>query len=146
MTTLVTVALVIAGLKAGVPSAEPMTYKFVSDTDRLVGVVWWADDVHLIGKINKSGDFVHEIKNIHKSWSLGIPPHSVINGGPKRKAFEFRSGVLIPGEIQDDGRFVPEVGGKIIKFADYTYSLTAPRIWNLPGYFVPNEPKAAEKK
>ena len=54
--------------------------------------------------------------------------------------------MLIPGEIQDDGRFVPEVGGTIIKFTDYTYTPTGPRIWNLPGYFVPNEPEAADKK
>ena len=85
MTHLVTFALVVAGLKAVIPSSEPVTYKFLSDTDRLVGVVWWPD-VHLIGKIDKYGDFVHEIKNICKSWGVGLPPHAVVNGGPKRKA------------------------------------------------------------
>ncbi|HEY8505421.1 MAG TPA: hypothetical protein VIL46_12630 [Gemmataceae bacterium] len=53
--------------------------------------------------------------------------------------------MLVPGELQPDGRFVPEAGGTIIPFADYEYRPTAPPIWNLPGRFV-TEAEAARLK
>jgi hypothetical protein len=34
------------------------------------------------------------------------------------------------------GNFVPETGSKVIRFEDFKYSPEAPRIWNLPGYFL----------
>ena len=35
-----------------------------------------------------------------------------------------------------NGDFVPEIGSKVTRFADFKYSPEAPRIWNLPGYFL----------
>ena len=143
MATLVSIMLAIAGIRANfIPGTE--TYKFVSNTERWVCVI--RNNGQFLGKLDLHGEFTQEKRMPAGSWSVGVPPHVVINGGSPRKAYEFRSGVLIPGEIQDDGRFVPEVGGKIIKFSDYTYTPTASRIWNLPGYFVSIEPKPADKK
>ncbi len=44
-----------------------------------------------------------------------------------------------------DGRFVPDVGAKIIHFNDYRYAPSAIHIWNLPGYFKKKEPAGAAK-
>jgi hypothetical protein len=65
-----------------------------------------------------------------------------------KPVYEFRSGVLAPGEIREGGNFAPEVGGKIVAFADYTYTPDATPIWNLPGGFRPEKPpeKPADKK
>jgi hypothetical protein len=59
--------------------------------------------------------------------------------------YEFRSGRLIPGDIDDDGNFIPTVGGKIIDFKDYRYGPKAPKIYNLPGKFVKKERKDSKK-
>ena len=127
------------------PSAPAERYVFVENTDVWVGVI--RGEACLIGKFDKNGDFTHEIKRKSVGGgSAGIPAHGVVNaaGSTPRKVYEFRSCVLIPGELRKDGNFVPEVGGKIIAFADYKYTPEATRIWNLPGGFVlekPPEPK-----
>ncbi|OWK41792.1 hypothetical protein FRUB_03870 [Fimbriiglobus ruber] len=54
--------------------------------------------------------------------------------------------MLIPGEIRPLGQFVPEVGGKIIRFADYRYNPEAKPIWNLPGKFILAKDLEKEKK
>jgi hypothetical protein len=130
------------------PSDPPKgRYVFFENTDRWVAVI--RGEYELIGKLDKNGEFIHEIKlEAGAATSAGIPPAALLNG-PRpapTKAYEFRSGVLIPGEMQKDGRFVPEVGGKIIPFKDYTYTPTAPPIWNLPGVFVTEEEAAKLKK
>jgi hypothetical protein len=51
--------------------------------------------------------------------------------------YEYRSGTLIPGQLVPNGYFVPAVGEKIIRFADYIPGPKANRIYNLPGEFVP---------
>ena len=131
------------------PDPPKERYVFVENTNRWVGVI--RGEWHLIGKLDTNGDFVHQLKlQAGQPWSAGIPAHGIINSsGDARKAkkvYEFRSGVLIPGEIQPDGRFVPEVGGKIIPFKDYEYSPTATPIWNLPGVFVTEEEAAKLKQ
>ncbi|MBX9625690.1 MAG: hypothetical protein K2X82_17950 [Gemmataceae bacterium] len=128
------------------PAAPPVRYKFVENTDRWVGVRrgGWL----LIGKLDKDGEFTQEQRIPEgKPWSRGLPAHGLLNGaGPEpRKAYELRHGALVPGEIRKDGAFVPEVGGKIIAFADYQYAPEAPPIWNLPGGFQPVEPPAEKK-
>ena len=45
----------------------------------------------------------------------------------------------------NSGKFVPDEGGRIIKFSDYHYSPFARPIWNLPGYFRPVAVKPADK-
>lgn len=50
--------------------------------------------------------------------------------------YEYRSGVLVPGKLQEYSAFIPEVGGKIIDFKDYKYTPDGPQIYNLPGFFM----------
>ena len=128
--------------------AEPPKerYVFVEDTDRWVEV--HRGERVLLGKLDKNGDFVQEY-NFGKGqpWNLGFLPTMINFPGLKpKKEYEFRSGMLIPGEIQPDGRFVPESGGKIIPFKDYDYSPTATPIWNLPGVFIREEEAAKLKQ
>jgi hypothetical protein len=130
------------------PDPPKERYVFIENTDRWVGVS--RGDWYLVGKLDKNGDFVHEHKLKNGQPSTLLPVHWIINSSgdarKSRKVYEFRSGVLIPGEITPDGYFVPEVGGKIIPFKDYQYSPTATPIWNLPGVFLTEEQAAKLKK
>jgi hypothetical protein len=121
-------------------------YVFVEITDRWVAVD--RGEWHLVGKLDKNGDFVEEFmwkKGQGKSLTPTITLNSAVFTSNPQKVYEFRSGMLIPGKIERDGQFIPEEGGKIIPFKDYEYSLTATPIWNLPGVFV-TEKQAAEFK
>ncbi len=154
--TLVTVALVIAGLKAGVPSLPPTSYEFVLRVNRLVEFNR-PDYSTLVGRLDAGGEFT-------LSHTLpGVPPELLgkdfalyrsrrdspslvrlgVNELNPQPVYELRSGALIPGTMVFSGPFVPTVGGAIIRFADHKYSPTAPKIWNLPGYFravIPGQP------
>lgn len=136
--------LTFGGAATPDPPAAPLAqYRYVENTGRWVGV--FRGEWLLIGKLDKDGEFVHEYRaGRDEPLFGGLPGFVLLNGGgtKSRKAFEFRHGTLTPGELRKDGAFVPEVGGKIIAFADYTYTPDAPRIWNLPGGFVPVEPPA----
>ena len=127
------------------PDPPKKKYVFVENTDRWVRVT--QGEWQFVGKLDKNGDFAQEF-----GWKKGQEvkaPQGIdtinFSAGQHKRAYEFRSGMLIPGELQPDGRFVPEVGGKIIPFKDYQYSPSATRIWNLPGFFV-TEDEAAELK
>jgi hypothetical protein len=52
--------------------------------------------------------------------------------GESNKAYEFRSGFLIPGKIVKM-KFIPEEGGRIIKLEDYKPNKDERFIYNLPG-------------
>lgn len=123
-------------------------YVFVEDTGRWVAVI--RPKLYLIGKLDQNGNFIHQYKYeaIPPGLNLGFPPPPTINYTREKpkKVYEFRSGVLVPGEIRPDGSFVPEAGGKIIRFTDYQYTPTARPIWNLPGVFVTEEEAAKLKK
>ena len=56
------------------------------------------------------------------------------------EVYEFRSGRLIKGMLQESGNFIPELGSKIIDFKDYVPN-RQPRIYNLPGVLKPIEKK-----
>jgi hypothetical protein len=47
--------------------------------------------------------------------------------------YEYRSGALVPGNLDSWGNFVPTVGEKIIALKDYEPGKKALRIYNLPG-------------
>lgn len=146
--------LVTAG--QAIPDDPPKgRYVFIEDPGRWVGVI--RGEWYLIGKLDANGEFIHEYK-FKRNQPLTLTAEDIINLLPgenpnPKKVYEFRSGMLIPGAIQKDGRFVPEAGGKIIPFKDYKYSPDVPPIWNLPGRFVTEEeaaklkrPKPADKK
>ena len=124
-------------------------YVFVENIDRWVAVN--RGEWHLVGKLNKDGDFVADFmwkKGQGKSLTPTETLNSAVFTSNPQKAYEFRSGMLIPGKIERDGRFVPEVGGKIVAFKDYEYDPNSPTtipIWNLPGVFL-TEKDAAELK
>jgi hypothetical protein len=144
-----TLAALLAILVSGrIAASDPAKKKYVfhEDTDRWVAVE--RGEWHLVGKLDRNGDFVEEFmwkKGQGKSLTTTTTLNPAIYAWKPQNIYEFRSGMLIPGALQPDGRFVPEAGGKIIPFKDYEYSPTATPIWNLPGVFI-TEAQAAELK
>ena len=137
--------LILVSGRAAFSDPPKERYVFVENTDRWVGVM--RSGWYVIGKLDLNGDFLDERKIMAGRPWISAPPHSLLTGGAKpKKVYEFRSGMLIPGEVQPDGRFVPEAGGKIIRFKEYQYSPAAIPIWNLPGVFVTEEEAARLKK
>src|SRR5260370_42682883 len=65
-----------------------------------------------------------------------VPKYEVINGSAKKRIYEYRSGRLLLGEMDEQGNFIPTVGAKVTDFKDYVYSTQGPKIYNLPGKFV----------
>jgi hypothetical protein len=129
------------------PSPDPEEFQFVEDTSRWVMVI--QEDRKSIGKLDAAGNLIFPNKGYFRAYRRGqalssIPPGILINSAQKG-VYEFRSGRLIPGDIDDKGRFIPTVGGRIIDFKDYHYSPKAPRIYNLPGYFVRKDKKDGKK-
>jgi hypothetical protein len=104
---------------------------YKEDVDRKVALVY-GDRVR-IGKLDAEGTFVEEYKAplINKPLKL------------KEPVYEYRSGVLVRGILNDEGDFVPDAGDKseIIRFKDYKYTKDALRIYNLPGKFVEKPPE-----
>src|ERR1700733_15125903 len=137
MTTIIFNALIASSLVQAPQQHSIVEYVFVKDTERLVAID--RGDVFLSGRLDADGEF-HQTKRIEANngviQSFG-PSYRLLNGGSNtpRTVYEFRSGILIPGTIKSQGNFIPEVGGKIIKFEDYKYSPTGIQIWNLPGHF-----------
>jgi hypothetical protein len=110
------------------------------------------------GKLDKEGTFIPDSLPAQKPSVLtGYPVYPALNlvaindrrrhpneiGTPLDQApqseevYEYRSGVLIPGQLLVGGYFRPHPGAKIIPFAEYVPGLGANRIYNLPGEFVP---------
>jgi len=113
-----------------------LRYEYVPNAEPGVTLLrggWWID-----GHLDKNGDFLESQRykraGLMSTHGTGgrILTHNLMVG---KKAFEYRSGVLVPGTFGADYNFIPEVGGRIVRFADYEYSLLAPPIYNLPGYF-----------
>jgi hypothetical protein len=91
-----------------------------------------------IGKLDAAGNFLPEPEWLNQSRhqaSSGIMPAELLNGRAEKNVYEFRSGRLIKGDLNQNGYFVPEVGSRVIDFKDYHYREGGPRIWNLPGRF-----------
>jgi len=112
-------------------------YVFVQDTDRLVEVCFGLKVCQ--GHLDKDGKFIPNGRTYQKGQvqssisaaEVGVP----LNMLPKKNVYEYRSGRLIKGEIDGNGKFVPEKGTKPMDFKDYNFRKDGPRIWNLPGYF-----------
>lgn len=121
-----------------------LPYAYVEDTSRIVGV--HRGNSVFLGKLDHAGNFLREAK-----WpplrlgagESGVPDYELINlRRPGRiHVYEYRSGRLIKGEIDEDGNFVPDLGERVIQFKEYEYSEAkdAVRIYNLPGRFVPTK-------
>jgi hypothetical protein len=129
-----------------VPTLDQEEYEFVKDTDRWICTI--QGETMSIGKLNASGTFIAEKRwfQLKKGQPLSqVPPLLFINGKSQKGVYEFRSGRLIPGDLDKDGNFIPTVGGKIIEFKDYRYGPKAAKIYNLPGKFVRKEKKDEKK-
>jgi len=122
---------------------EPETqYVFVEDLKR--DWVLSRDGYFIGGRLDARGEF-SETKRVKAngfisgSMRLGqlLNRDSLLD----TSVYELRSGTLIPGTMDEKGYFIPEVGGKVIKFSDYKYKPSGPVIWNLPGEFVKKESK-----
>lgn len=108
---------------------------FVPDTNRLVA--FWRDGGFLVGRLSSRGEFLELSRSTSGRYSgpyLDFIGQSV-RADSMTLVYEFRSDTLVPGRFTDDGWFVPEVGGVIIKFSDYKFGLFSTPIWNLPGRF-----------
>jgi hypothetical protein len=142
-------AVLALGMSDHPARSEPpkKKYVFVENTDRWVAVDH--GEWHYVGKLDQNGDFVADFmwkKGQGKSLTTTITLNSAVFTSNPQKVYEFRSGMLIPGKIERDGRFVPEKGGTIIPFKEYEYSPTATPIWNLPGVFLSEEQAAELRK
>jgi hypothetical protein len=56
---------------------------------------------------------------------------------PQEPVYRFVSDTLVKGTLRADGSFVPDVGGAVTAFKDYRPGKEIPRIYNLPGRFIP---------
>ncbi|MGL6075280.1 MAG: hypothetical protein ACRC8S_14070 [Fimbriiglobus sp.] len=121
------------------------SYVYVPAFHRTVGIALPTGAI-AYGKLDASGEFVfsHRLPDSDPPGDFAIcgsgpswmqPRFLRWGAAEPYKAYELRSGMLIPGTIETSGRFVPTSGAKIISFADYKYSPEAPKIWNLPGDF-----------
>lgn len=105
----------------------------------------------ILGKLDRNGTFLAypKEKQPHATGYIGL--RAVAINDRKRPGgddlldqmpaaefvYEYRSAILIPGQLVPNGYFVPAIGAKIIRFADYIPGPSANRIYNLPGEFVP---------
>ena len=124
---------------AGAPAPPPVEYEFVPDTS--VCFVQYHGDLISLGHLDEEGNFVPDSHycNIPPPLS-SIPPNRPLNA-PHGPAYEYRSGRLIPGELDKKGNFIPKLRGKIISLDDYRPGTKAMCIYNLPGRFVKKEQK-----
>lgn len=96
-----------------------------------------------LGMFNEHGEFIPDLRTLPREddWDVTgngpMPLESRFRD--KELLYELRHGVLVPVIYYTNRRFVPEVGGKIILFAQYKYTPFARRIYNLPGRFIPKE-------
>ncbi len=121
-------------------------YVFVKDTQRYVALV--RGETQSIGKLDAAGNFLPDPRwfNLKRGQPLPkAPPFTVINAPPQKGVYEYRSGMLIKGDLDEKGNFLPDIGSEVVSFKDYRYREDGPRIYNLPGKFVRKERKNGKK-
>jgi len=120
-------------------------FEFVPDTNRWVEVI--QGETELIGKLDSAGNFVPDRRYFFRKGqgTSGVPVAVMINGAPLKSIYEFRSGRLILGDMDEAGNFIPRVGEKVIDFKDYRYDPKGSKIYNLPGKFVRKGEKEEKK-
>jgi hypothetical protein len=119
--------------------AEPVQYEFRQDLTLYYRLV--RGDTQVFGHVDAAGNFIAErgIGVYGRGALSAIPPSRPLNLPtklPHEPVYEYRSGRLIPGNLDDDGNFLPDLGAKVTDFQDYHPVPGARRIFNLPGYFV----------
>jgi hypothetical protein len=129
-------ACMFAALGSTLPGAN--RYVYIENTSRSVCIIRGAWNA--CGHLDARGKLTvtQWVLNGQVSFVGGVKIGERLNAHPLRgkPLYELRSGRLVPGTFDDEGMFVPEIGGKVINFAEYRYTPTAPKIWNLPGHFL----------
>jgi hypothetical protein len=116
-------------------------YEFVPDPRRWVQVNRNEGNQHYLsrGRLDAAGNLVPDKYWLNWDQSLPISGlHAIhLNEITYQAVYEYRSGVLVKGRIDDRScNFVPDLGSKVVTFQDYLRGYRAgvdPRIWNLPG-------------
>jgi hypothetical protein len=143
------------------PTAQQpvVEYAFKQDLTRRVGV--YRGTQIYPGTLDEHGNFIpdKDCKSFrnpllpiggddHVQDKLKFNRYIVINLQKEvnESVYEYRSGILIFGSLDDDGNFIPMLGERPILFLNYTGERTKHRIYNLPGDFVPKAKIPHEKK
>jgi hypothetical protein len=132
-------ALLVASFSPGAPAPTPTEYEFVPDTRPWFRLSRGGRTD--IGKLDEAGNFIPDPHWCNVPGIASGEPYNQLLNGPPGPAYEYRSGRLIPGELDQKGYFIPEIGGKIITLEDYRPGPKATRIYNLPGKFMKKEQK-----
>jgi len=129
----------VVSLAVSTPLPPEPNYQFVEDTTRFVGIE--RGKALVIGKLDRGGNFTADPR--WQGLTVGqplsrVPPFQVLNFRRPGwiHVYEYRSGRLVKGELDDQGNFVPDLGSKVIDFKDYRYRSDGIMIYNLPGRFV----------
>jgi hypothetical protein len=121
------------------------SYEYLQDTSRTIGLE--RGGMILEGKLDAAGNFIQnpkaQILKAGMGGTGGILEIINVRRPGREHIYEFRSGRLIQGELDKEGNFIPDLGGKVIDFKDYQYKKDPLYIYNLPGYF--REKKANTK-
>jgi hypothetical protein len=112
--------------------APAIEYIFVPEPNKRAKHMW-VDGRLDAGTIDSTGEFHmtgHEDPpNDHYGPFVMYHPKPI-------RAYEFRSGKLVPGTLMPEGKFVPEPGAKVIWLEDYKPERGFVYIWNLPGTYM----------
>ena len=127
-------------------------YEYLRNPNELVGIK--RGTKFSIGKLDDAGNFRHD-----KEWlslDIGIdkpslPEFRFLNKEEAREVYEFRKKRLIPGSIDKNGSFIPDLGGKVIALEEYLKNYkpddkSVRRIYNLPGKIIREGGKGLDKK
>lgn len=126
--TFLTTCLVVSKGNLLPSQDEKVEYKFRTDVPTMCSIVL-AGRLYT-GALDARGNFVWD-----PALSAGISGPGILNMSDDEPVYEYRSGYLIKGVINEHLKFVPELGSKVTSFKDYRYSKNAIRIYNLPGEF-----------
>ena len=144
-----TVYLLVIGIAAGLAGDPVAQYEFVRDTKPNVALQH--GDVWSIGKLDAAGNFLPDPQWMNLRVMLSSSPGGrLINpGGYIGSVYEYRSGRLILGKLDDKGNFIPELGGKVIALSEYLSKYRpgkSPKVYNLPGRIVKRGSKDEDRK
>jgi hypothetical protein len=101
-------------------------------------------EMMMFGMLNRSGQFVpdDELPVLTRGRFLSAAPFTFNLPHPPdprqktEEVYEFRSGRLIKGRLDETGNFTPEIGSVVKAFRDFDPAKERMRIYNLPGRLV----------
>jgi hypothetical protein len=136
-------------------AAKQQEYEFVPSTAKTAERYdFYYGDYQVVGYINEKGGIFLDLSITPFFWgekngmrAAHNPSHTQLTDRFKvgQRVYEFRSRRLVPGTLDKELNFVPDLDGKIIRFEDYHYDPKGPQIYNLPGRFVPRSTVKKER-